>query len=133
MIRTCRHLVMALALALGVAAPAGAQDTADGIAAFQRGDYGEAVAIWQPLAEAGDPEAQINLAGMYFHGQGVDRDLVLAHKWCDVAAGLLPEGENRLMALRLRAHVALQLSEDERSAAARHAEAWRARAASPQE
>ena len=42
-------------------APAAAQDVKTGIDAWQRGDYVRAVAIWRPLAEAGDPDASFNM------------------------------------------------------------------------
>ena len=57
-----RFLVFA-ALLLAAAAPAARADFAEGLAAFDAGDYRGALEAWQPLAEAGDAEAQIALAG----------------------------------------------------------------------
>jgi TPR repeat protein len=119
-----RPILLAAMLAMLAPAPAAAQSNEGAVAAFERGDYEGAVANWRPLAEDGDPEAQINLAGMYFHGHGVERDLVAAHAWCDIAASLLPEGEARLLAIRLRGEVALRLSEDELARSAARAARW---------
>src|SRR5690242_11251214 len=32
-----------------------------GVEAWQKGNYGQAVGLWQPLADKGDPDAQFNL------------------------------------------------------------------------
>ncbi len=37
-------------------------------------DFYEAVRLWLPLAEAGDPKAQYNIARCYHNGDGVDKD-----------------------------------------------------------
>jgi TPR repeat protein len=42
-----------------------------GVEAWQKGNYTQAVAAWQPLAEKGDPDAQFNLAQAYKLGRGV--------------------------------------------------------------
>lgn len=56
--------------------------TADGVAAFVRGDYRRAAEILKPLAErwpqAGDPVAQFFMAMMYEAGHGVPADAVRA-------------------------------------------------------
>ena len=57
------------------AAPAAAQNVKAGIEAWQRGDYRGAVAIWRPLAEAGDADAAFNLGQAYRLGRGVPVDL----------------------------------------------------------
>ncbi|MBK5919440.1 hypothetical protein CCR80_00090 [Rhodothalassium salexigens] len=51
-----------------------AQRLARGVALFRAGDAAGAVAIWRPLAEAGDPGAQLNLAQAHRLGRGVPRD-----------------------------------------------------------
>jgi TPR repeat protein len=45
-----------------------------------------ALAIWQPLAEAGDAESQYGLGMMYGNGFGVAMDDALAIKWYGMAA-----------------------------------------------
>ena len=65
----------------------------DAIAAYERGDYGEAYRLIKPLAEQGQPEAQYNLGGMYFRGRGVPRDFVLAHMWFNLSVSRVPASE----------------------------------------
>lgn len=119
-----RIFLLAAGLALAGPVPATAQSNSEAIAAFERGDHQRAVENWAPLAMDGDPEAQMNLAGMYFHGLGVERDLVTAHKWCDIAVSLLPAGEDRLLAIRLRGEAALRLDERELAMSAERVAAW---------
>ena len=59
-----------------------------GIAAMNRGRYAVAFRSWLPLAEAGMPEAQLNLGKLYQSGQGVDLDLEKAFYWFEQAASL---------------------------------------------
>lgn len=53
-------------------------DFADGVQAFDGGDYARAVAEWRPLADSGDAEAQVSLAGLYTDGLGVGQDFAKA-------------------------------------------------------
>jgi TPR repeat protein len=46
----------------------------DAARALEAGRYEEALVILRPLADAGDPEAQSTLAGMYINGWGVEPD-----------------------------------------------------------
>ena len=69
-----------------LAAPAAAQSVKAGIDAWQRGDYVGAVAIWRPLAEAGDPDASFNMGQAYRLGRGVLVDLATAQTWLERAA-----------------------------------------------
>ena len=57
---------------------AAADTLTDGLAAFDGGDYREAVRIWQPLADRGDDLALVALAGLYRTGTGVGRDMAAA-------------------------------------------------------
>lgn len=63
-----------------------AGEFATGLAAYDAGDYQTAVAQWRPLAEAGDAEAQVALAGLYQDGLGVTRSLGSAIDWYRKAA-----------------------------------------------
>ena len=56
-------------------------DFAAGLQAFDGGDYGVALENWQPLADAGDADAQTAIAGMYLAGAGVSQDFQLAAHW----------------------------------------------------
>jgi TPR repeat protein len=82
-----RHWSAALiCVSLIWAAPAAAQNVKAGIDAWQRGDYVSAVAIWRPLAEAGDPDASFNMGQAYRLGRGVLVDMSAAQSWLERAA-----------------------------------------------
>jgi len=66
----------AAAIAL-LAAPAMA-DVKAGVDAWAVGDFAGAVRQWQGPADAGDPDAQFNMAQAYKLGRGVPRDLAKA-------------------------------------------------------
>ena len=72
---------------LSLFATAARADFADGLAAYDGGDYTTAVQEWRPLAEAGDADAQVALAGLYAAGNGVRRDLGEAVRWYVRAGG----------------------------------------------
>ena len=74
-------LVLAAALPLSAAA-----DFEAGVAAAQAGDYERARAEWQPLAEAGNRDAQFNLALLYENGLGMKADPAAAERWFRRAA-----------------------------------------------
>ena len=80
-----KHLVAA-AVAILAAAPLHAQSVKSGIEAWQRADYSGAVAIWRPLAEKGDADAQFNLGQAYRLGRGVPTNLAAAKTWFERAA-----------------------------------------------
>ena len=76
----------ALGLALLAAAPAHAQSVEAGINAWQQLDYGRAMEIWRPLADAGDADAAFNLGQAYRLGRGVPLNLAAAQTWLERAA-----------------------------------------------
>src|SRR5258707_14702343 len=80
-----RYLLAALIAAIATA-PISAQSVKVGIDAWQRADYPGAVAIWRPLAETGDADAQFNLGQAYRLGRGVSLDLAAAKIWFERAA-----------------------------------------------
>jgi len=55
-------------------------------AAYQKGDYADALKIAQPLAEQGDERAQLTLGLLYYRGRGVAIDHHEAVKWFRRAA-----------------------------------------------
>ena len=61
-------------------------DVRAGIDAWAAQNYDEAIRIWRPLADRGDPDAQYNLAQAYFLGRGVPQNMVLAEQWYARAA-----------------------------------------------
>lgn len=80
-------VVLALVMCLaGAAVQAQPPRVADGLAAYDGGDYATAATIWRALAEAGDADAQTALAGLYRQGLGVAADLALARQWYRAAA-----------------------------------------------
>jgi len=72
-------------LALGHS-PARAQHYDDGLAAYEMGDYAEALSQWRPLAEGGRADAQYSLGVMYGSGEGVLQDHAEAVRWYRSAA-----------------------------------------------
>ena len=80
-----RYLVAAALIAFA-AAPLSGQSVKSGIDAWQRADYSGAVAIWRPLAEKGDADAQFNLGQAYRLGKGVPINLSAAQTWFERAA-----------------------------------------------
>jgi TPR repeat protein len=74
-------------LAAFATAPAGAQSVKAGISAWQKADYKAAVAIWRPLAEGGNADAQFNLGQAYRLGRGTTVNLGAAQTWLGRAAG----------------------------------------------
>ena len=76
--------IIFIALAFAGAAVAGPLE--EGVEAFDRGDYGTALRLLRPLAEKGNPDAQINLGNMYFDGNGVPQDYAESVSWYLLAA-----------------------------------------------
>jgi len=68
-----------------IAVPAGAQSLEERMkgaaGAYERKDFAAALAVWRPLAEAGNAEAQTLLGAMYWSGEGVLRDHKQAAYW----------------------------------------------------
>lgn len=71
---------------LAVAGPALA-DFDDGAAAYEAGDYAQAMEQWRPLAEDGNAEAQYWVGRLFEQGQGVPASLARAAMWFRLAAG----------------------------------------------
>jgi len=82
----CKYFV-AVALLAASASPLSAQSVRAGIEAWQKSDYAGAVAIWRPLADKGDADAEFNLAQAYRLGRGVPTNLAAAKTWFERAAG----------------------------------------------
>ena len=54
--------------------------------AYSQGDYSGAVAIWQPMAETGNAQAQFALGNAYERGHGLPPDMESAANWYRRAA-----------------------------------------------
>jgi TPR repeat protein len=58
----------------------------EGVDAWRAGDYARAISEWQPLAEAGDADAQFNMGQAYKLGRGVPQDMDRARELFRLAA-----------------------------------------------
>lgn len=76
-------LTIAFALTIVGARADGLQDATD---AMRRKDYPTAVRLLEPLAKQGAPQAQLQLALLYYHGHGVRESDALAVQWFERAA-----------------------------------------------
>lgn len=116
MLRTCLILAAAVvALCAGPAgvAPAAATPLDDGIAAFQRGDFGAAKAIFEPLAENGDPVAQYYLGDLIVRF-ATDRNKPEGVIWLRQSAEAgVPDAMNQLATILAEGKV---VSQDQRKA-----------------
>jgi Sel1 repeat len=67
-------------------------DYAAGQSAYATGRFVEALRIWRPLAESGDPRAAFGLGLLYDLGEGVGQDAAVAYLWYRRAAesGFVP-------------------------------------------
>ena len=83
-----RKLVIACGLIVGalVGATAFAGPLEDGMALYNRGDYVPAMALFRPLARAGDARAQAAIGAMYRKGQGVRKSAAHAFMWLSLAS-----------------------------------------------
>lgn len=93
--------------------PAVRDPMAAGLAAARAGDYAKALAIWEPLARAGNGRAQNNIAVCFAGGRGVAADPGLAAEWLKLsAASGDPVGQRNLASLHFRGEGVAQ-DEDE--------------------
>ncbi len=81
------RMVWGLALAVFMSQAAFAGPIEDATAADEAGDYGKAVSILMPMAEAGDALASMLIGAYYLDGQGLPKDPLLAEKYLLQAAG----------------------------------------------
>ena len=79
-------IAVGLMLALPAVRPAMADPAARATAAYTRGDFDAALALWRPLAAKGEAGAQYGLATLYAKGQGVGQSAAEAFKWYRKAA-----------------------------------------------
>ena len=83
--RILQRLLLAASMCCLVAT-ANAAPIDDAVAAYDRGDYAQALKILRPLATQGNAGAQYNIGFMYASGQGVTQDYKEAVKWYRLAA-----------------------------------------------
>ena len=68
----------------------------------------EAVRWWKKGAEQGQPSAMFNLAQALIDGKAIEKDLVEAYKWCNLAAD---QGDREAAQLRTAISTEISLSE----------------------
>ena len=76
-----RRFLFAVFMVVAGATGAAADSFEDGLSAYERGDYPQAMNLWRPLAAQGDARAQFKLGVMYRHGEGVPKDVQEAVTW----------------------------------------------------
>jgi len=82
-----RHtLAIGFATAFFFGSPVFAAALEDGRDAYQKGDYAAALKLLRPLADAGNPEAQVFVGMSYEFGDGVTKNTAEAVKWYRQAA-----------------------------------------------
>src|SRR4051812_1122128 len=75
-----------LCLGLLFGGMAHADQLADANALFQKKSYAQALQLYTQLAKAGNAEAQLHLAEMYWYGEAGAVDLDQARNWFTLAA-----------------------------------------------
>jgi protein-disulfide isomerase len=81
-----RSLVLSVLTFLIVSVVAARADLHAGRQAFEKGDYATALKELRPLADKGNPQAQMLLGKMYLSGRGVPRNVNQALQWLTPAA-----------------------------------------------
>lgn len=80
-------LLLAMLCVLATSSFAAANPFDDATAAYERGEYVQAMKLFRQLAENGHQWAQRRVASMYAEGRGVPQDYQEAVKWYRLAAG----------------------------------------------
>jgi len=81
-----KGLALGFAAAMFLGSPVFAAALEDGRDAYQKGDYAAALKLLRPLANAGNPEAQVFIGMSYEFGDGVAKNTAEAVKWYRQAA-----------------------------------------------
>jgi TPR repeat protein len=78
-------------------------------------------------ADQGDTTAQYDLGFMYFRGEGVQQNPVLALMWTDIAASRIPvsDTEEHKAAVALRDNIASKMTPEQIAEAQRMAKEWK--------
>ena len=76
----------AMLVAIATVNPAAAGPLEDGLTAYRARDYDTALALWRPLADAGNAAAQYQLGTLYAEGKGVAQSDATAAQWFQRAA-----------------------------------------------
>lgn len=98
----CRLVVPWLCCLLGGVAPLWGDEVARGYEALSRGQYEQALEIFEKQARHGSRHARYNLGVMYLEGLGVAVDQVAAYVWFHLAAAQGDALANQSAAIVLR-------------------------------
>ena len=79
-------LCLMIALLLGSAGCDESADLQQGYAAYESGDYVNALHVFRSLSEKGNADAQTMLGWMYANGKGVSQNKKTALKWYKLVA-----------------------------------------------
>jgi len=92
-----RVVAITFGVSIGWGMTAFAGSFEDGLVAAGRGDFGQALSLWRPLAENGNASAQNNLGYMFQRGEGVSPNSAEAVRWWLLAASNgLADAQNNL-------------------------------------
>lgn len=91
-----KTIIAGILSSIALTSPMAFASIKDGVDAWSRGDYDEAVTQWRPEALKGDADAQFNMGQAYKLGRGVDANLDTALSWYKQAAdqGHLQAGDS---------------------------------------
>ena len=95
------------------------QGLKEGLKAYKRGDYVTALKEWRPLAESGHAGAQYNLGFNYVQGKGVEKSLVEAYFWFELAAR-----QGKGIATQLRDGISKKMTPEQIGQARAKVQAW---------
>lgn len=76
-----RGWILVLLIGLSPAIETASATVADGVYAYEKGNYSKARSEWLPYAALGNPNALYNLGQLYRMGRGVDRDYLKAREY----------------------------------------------------
>jgi len=115
-----RLIAVAVSLSALLLVSAGyAQGLKKGLTAYKQGDYAAALKEWRPLAESGHAGAQYNLGFNYVQGKGVEKSLVEAYFWFELAAR-----QGKGIARQLRDGISNKMTSEEIGQARAKVKAW---------
>jgi TPR repeat protein len=79
-------LCLTLAVLLGSAGMSASADLQQGYAAYESGDYVNALHVFRSLSEKGNADAQTMLGWMYAYGVEIPKDYTYAYMWGKISA-----------------------------------------------
>ncbi len=96
-------------------------DIHQGLTAYEGGDFATALRKFQPLADAGDADAQFGLGLMCAKSEGVPQNDIQAHLWANLAADKGHEGAAKLRDIAAKAMSTVNVAEAQQCQASGYA------------